>query len=192
MGIIGVAHTLVDDLLRFVFPPECIVCEKPLDESALYYCDTCRDLAADIDSPICPVCRNEIESVIKGCKICRGEAPISILWGCGGFDQFYRAVVHALKYEGLIPLASMMSEILFSRICDGSNRPPIDMIVPIPLHWTRRRKRGFNQSEKIAEALGRKLEVPVASKVLTRVKKTLDQTGLNAEQRRKNMKGASF
>jgi predicted amidophosphoribosyltransferase len=139
---------------------------------------------------VCPECRTEITDLRAGCPGCKGTNPISTLWACGFFDQFYRPVVHGIKYEGLLPLVSMMSEIISSRLNETLGSSFIDAIVPVPLHWTRLRARGFNQSEQIANEVGRRLNRPVLANVLKRVKKTLDQTGLSAQARIENMKGA--
>jgi ComF family protein len=181
---------ILNDLLNFIFPPECIVCENRLAEDEKYFCATCRNLADDIRFPVCPECRTEITDPRTGCSNCKGTNPISILWTCGTFDQFYRPVVHGIKYEGLLPLVSMMSDIIFSRLNETLGSSFIDAIVPVPLHWTRLRGRGFNQSEQIADELGRRLNRPVLANALKRVKKTLDQTGLSAQARIENMKGA--
>jgi ComF family protein len=186
---LGAVRTLADDLLRFVFYPECIVCEKPLASGELYYCEKCRDLAMHTEPPMCPVCRGEID-VSRLKAGCRCESPISVLFACGVFDTFYRAVVHGLKYDGLLPLARHTGEVLAERLAGIDKSPRIDVIVPIPLHWTRRRQRGFNQSELIAKVLGERLQIPVSSRMLERIRKTLDQTGLSAKERVENMRGA--
>jgi ComF family protein len=63
---------------------------------------------------------------------------------------------------------------------------PADYIVPIPLHWSRYARRGFNQAEEIAKVLARKKGIPLA-KLLKRIKKTEYQAGLSAQQRTLNV-----
>lgn len=65
-----------------------------------------------------------------------------------------------------------------------------DALVPIPLHKTRKRKRGFNQAQLLAEKLGEILEIPVEKRILERTKKTGPQKELNDVQRRANLKNA--
>ncbi len=65
-----------------------------------------------------------------------------------------------------------------------------DALVPIPLHKTRKRKRGFNQAQLLAEKLGKRLEIPVEKGILERTKKTGPQKELNDVQRRANLKNA--
>lgn len=190
MPVKSVARGLFNDILDFIFPPECLVCECRLAGHERFFCEECRELADDIEYSICPSCRGEIEQVKVGCRSCRGGNPITALWACGSFDQFYRPIVHGIKYHSLIPLTRIMSDIIVSRIDKAEARRFLDVAVPIPLHWTRQRDRGFNQSEILANELGKSLDIPVLTKALTRIKKTLDQTGLSAEARLENMKGA--
>jgi competence protein ComFC len=64
-----------------------------------------------------------------------------------------------------------------------------DIIVPIPLHWTRYAKRGFNQSYEMAKVVGKKLNVPVIN-VLKRIRKTKFQSSLSHSERQENLKDA--
>ena len=66
----------------------------------------------------------------------------------------------------------------------------VEAIVPVPIHSSRRRARGFNQAEVLAEILGDKLKIPVEPQMLTREKKTRPQKELSAAERLKNLSGA--
>ncbi len=66
----------------------------------------------------------------------------------------------------------------------------IDLIIPIPLHRSRRRTRGFNQAELIARKLGKELGIPVSADTLLRSRKTKPQKELNDQERRNNLKNA--
>ena len=69
--------------------------------------------------------------------------------------------------------------------------PPLtfDAIVPVPLHWTRKWSRGFNQSLILARSVSKSTDLPLFS-VLRRVKRTKDQTHLSREERLANVRGA--
>jgi ComF family protein len=69
-------------------------------------------------------------------------------------------------------------------------RPAIDLIVPIPLHWTRHRQRGYNQSFIISSPIGNAISVPVMDDIMYRKRRTRDQTGLSAAERALNLRGA--
>ena len=88
------------------------------------------------------------------------------------------------KTEWVVPLATMLRQAMTAvRLSEQ-----IDMLVPVPLHWRRRIKRGFNQSHLLAKRV--KLpQIPVSTD-LVRVRHTTQQWYLNAAQRRRNVKGA--
>ncbi len=62
--------------------------------------------------------------------------------------------------------------------------------MPVPLHKSRMRQRGFNQSIEISRVIAKRLKLPIEYKAVTRKKPTAAQTGLDAKQRQKNIKGA--
>ena len=69
-------------------------------------------------------------------------------------------------------------------------RMQADALVPVPVHATRKKTRGFNQAEILARVIGKKLGIPVIPEMLVRNKKTLPQKDLSAAERLKNLSGA--
>jgi ComF family protein len=101
-------------------------------------------------------------------------------------EEGARRAVHRLKYEGWWRVAQVMAnrmqglEPLTGRVC----------LIPVPLGAARERERGYNQSERIASALGALIEAPVRCDVLRRVRETRTQTALAPEARQANLAGA--
>jgi ComF family protein len=98
-----------------------------------------------------------------------------------------REAVHALKYGGLPRIADDLTAAMAAALL------PIDaasVLVPIPLAPKRLRQRGYNQSDVLAAALGRRWRLPVSRNVLTRVRETATQTTLTPETRLANVAGA--
>lgn len=98
--------------------------------------------------------------------------------------------VHELKYRSRRRVAGRISEAMFGdphvlRVLAGASA-----LVPVPLHPRRQRQRGFNQSELLAQELGRRARIAVAPLALVRREDTPPQTGLSAAARRANVKGA--
>ena len=77
-----------------------------------------------------------------------------------------------------------------SGYADQLRRWEAEEIIPVPLHRSRRRKRGFNQAEILARELGAAAGIPVRTDVLFRVKKTSPQKSLGKKERQANLKGA--
>lgn len=93
--------------------------------------------------------------------------------------------VHGLKYKDAVYVAPLLASFI--------EIPPdweLDCIVPIPLHFIRLWRRGYNQSALLAQALSERIGVPVSEKLLRRVRYTKTQTKLGAAQRAKNIRNA--
>lgn len=97
-----------------------------------------------------------------------------------------RRLIHLLKYEGMRPLAPALSR-LMDRALPIDER--FDFIVPVPLHWQRRWRRGFNQAELLALEISKHRRVPVLH-ALRRARSTASQASLTAAARRRNLAGA--
>jgi ComF family protein len=98
--------------------------------------------------------------------------------------------VHALKYGGWPSIADEMAERMARIDWPMDVRRERTAIVPVPLAKTRLRERGFNQSELLANALGRCWSVPVWTAVLARTRETTSQTRLTPADRVRNVSGA--
>jgi ComF family protein len=101
----------------------------------------------------------------------------------GPYDGALRAIVHTIKYEGRRSLAKPLGRMLRTRAADLIEG--VDAVVPVPLHRSRRRERGFNQAMDLARHIG-----PAVVPALRRVRATPSQTGLSAAQRRLNVRAA--
>lgn len=106
------------------------------------------------------------------------------------YDSRMRGSIGRFKYRNRREYADFYAEELANFCGEAllSWRP--DALIPVPLHRSRQRKRGFNQAELVAKRLGRRLNIPVAEKTLFRIKKTSPQKELSDTQRRANLKNA--
>jgi ComF family protein len=99
-----------------------------------------------------------------------------------------REVVHKFKYDNLFILGKSLASLLAT--CYTINQMKADIIVPVPLHKSRMKERGYNQSAVLAKELARLLHLPVDEKTLIRHRKTQSQMSLNAIDRQKNVANA--
>jgi ComF family protein len=119
---------------------------------------------------LCPRCRR-LPSSLERCR------------SIGAYDGALRAIVHALKYDRRRSLAARLGVLMRERAADVL--AGADCVVPVPLHRTRRRQRGFNQAADLARAIG----IPVCH-ALRRRRATASQAGLPSSQRHRNVRGA--
>lgn len=122
------------------------------------------------------------------CGLCR-RGVTEFDWGrCfAAYEGALRRFIHLLKYDGLEPLARPLAERLAPLLGQAG---PVDLLVPVPLHRSRRRARGFNQSELLAAEISRLSGKPMVAALLRRTRPTETQTGLTHRQRRLNVQGA--
>jgi ComF family protein len=118
---------------------------------------------------------------------------LNVLVCAGVFTGPLRQAIHHFKYDSDKPLAAPLADLLVDalgesqRFADLCTEPPA--LAPVPLHATRIRSRGYNQSELLARNLAEKFGWPLEQR-LVRVKRTLSQVGLSVEQRGENVAGA--
>ncbi|MCZ2076890.1 MAG: ComF family protein [Bryobacterales bacterium] len=121
------------------------------------------------------------------CPLCRlGLTSFDAAYSYGFYEGTLRRLIHLFKYGGVQPLSQPLGERLMLAFPRDLG---IDILVPMPLHWKRRLARGFNQSELLARAVGKRFNVPVVPAV-RRIRSTPAQAGLTNSKRRANVAGA--
>ncbi|OGP57335.1 MAG: hypothetical protein A2V65_04095 [Deltaproteobacteria bacterium RBG_13_49_15] len=133
------------------------------------------------------------------CRECiRSSRRLHKARAVGVYEDRLVEVIHRFKYDGKIQLARPLEILMFMAFIRHWAGDPVHLILPVPLHGERLRKRGFNQSYLLIKGwrmLTTKSHLPdfdyqVEKEILQRSVKTKSQTGLNREQRRINLKGA--
>ena len=182
---------LADSVLSVVLSPSCAACGQLLDRPTTGpVCELCWRSILPLTPPICDRCGDplptwrSISIPLASCPRCRrGARHVDRARAIGAYDGTLRAVVHAFKYEGRRSLAVPLAALMRTRGADMLGGA--DCVIPVPLHQSRRRERGFNQAADLARHVG--LPVRLA---LRRARATPTQTGLPAAQRRRNVRGA--
>lgn len=109
---------------------------------------------------------------------------------CFEYDRRMRASISRFKYHNRREYADFYSEEMLRTLGRELRSWKPDLLVPIPLHRSRMRKRGFNQAELVADRIGERLGIPVGTDILLRVKKTKPQKELDDAGRHGNLKNA--
>ena len=181
--------------LDFLYPPACALCRDPLRDGR-YLCDSCRDGLARIEKPFCLQCGVPITGFVPEdilCSQCRGnEFAFEFARAAANAHGESRELMHAYKYGRQLHLhreLALLAEEVWDDPRVNSQVDPPWTLVPVPLHWRRRRWRWFNQSYEIARHLSRKRNLH-CEQALRRVRFTNQQTLLNRTERRANLRGA--
>jgi len=173
---------LLRAVVEAVLPQRCPGCGLPAAASSLL-CDACAARIPRLRTPLCARCLVR-EREPAGCRRHRGfgvHAP----WL---FDERAAAVVHALKYHDRPRVAAPLGAEMAASLPGEWRRP--DLVLEVPLHATRLRERGYNQSAELADALADALAAPRLPGALRRVRATPPQARLGPAARRANLAGA--
>lgn len=191
MGKAQALQVGLDALLSVVLAPPCAACGTLLEHpTSGPVCEACWRSIRPLTPPLCDRCGDplptwrSISVPLARCPRCRRtRREVDRARAIGAYDGALRAVIHALKYEGRRSLARPLAALM--RLRGEEVLAGADFLVPVPLHASRRRERGFNQAADLAHHLG----LPV-SRALIRVRPTDAQTGLPAAQRHRNVRQA--
>lgn len=141
------------DVASLILPRTCLACGRVLLENEACICLACRynmpltNYAKRKDNPV----KLLFENVLPV------ESAAAMFWFVGGTE--WQRIIHSFKYYGRWFFAQKMGEWLGEELHDSGNFDDIDLIIPIPLHYRRRLRRGYNQSEQLALGVGRKMGV---------------------------------
>ncbi len=196
--------TAAESLFATLFPSHCRLCGAFLIRiSRLPVCETCLSSMRPVEGCVCVVCGERIPPSV----VC-AEPEESCCWECrqtrptfdkavayGSYQGGLRELIHLLKYRGVKPAASVLGRMLAEVIehLSGAFAPAVPLVIPVPLHPTKLKERGFNQSEMIARAaikLLRDKRLEIRPDVLERKRATISQIGLTRHQRQENLRGA--
>jgi ComF family protein len=189
-----------------LFPSDCRICGASLTNiSRLPVCEECLDGIRPLSGKVCSVCGERVFSPhvfydVGGallCRLCHAvEPPFEKAVAYGRYEEGLRDLIHLLKYGGVRPAANVLGRMLADAIVllePVLGKEPIQAI-PVPLHTSKRRERGFNQAELIAAAALKLNSAEgrfyLADHVLERRRETKSQIGMTPHQRRENMRGA--
>lgn len=187
MRLPRLTHTMGATLLDLLYPKRCVGCGR----EGRYFCDGCRAVLPWVPSPWCPQCGLHLAPGVP-CSFCSThELALDGLSSAFLYQSPMREALIALKYRGLTALSAELAALLANYVSKRTAFAAVDVIVPVPLHRSRQRERGYNQSEVVGRELGRLLGLPVNIKALSRLRSTAPQAQqASRDERLRNIEGA--
>lgn len=180
---------LLKKCLGILYPQTCCFCGKV---SGTEICPQCFKKIEYVKEPVCKKCGKPILNEEK--EICDDCERYEHFFEQGKSIWIHKGVVrrslYQFKYHNRRIYGKTYGKELFRLYGQKIKDWGIDVIIPVPLHKKRRRKRGYNQSEIIAHILGKLAHIPVDTKSVRRVRHTKPQKELNHKERRQNVKHA--
>lgn len=184
-------HKIIKILFDSFFPARCPVCDAvlPLGEEI---CKECRAAVHLVCEPVCGKCGKALANDRQEyCSDCAGRRHVYrqgkavFRYQAGIKQSLYR-----FKYGNRRVYAQFYADEAVRLYEDWILRKKIEVIVPIPMYLKKKRKRGYNQAEVFARALGSKLGIPVDAGMVRRIRTTVPQKELNDKERIRNLKNA--
>ena len=172
---------IFNDLVNLVYPRLCVACGESLLEHEDHICTQCL-----IDLPKTNFHHTEDNPVAK---LFWGK--IDIFKACSFFyfnkGSKFRSLIHKLKYNGKKEIGYEMGRQFGSDLNTSEDFKTVDMIIPVPLHPTKEKMRGYNQCDPIAEGIATSMDTPVNNSNLKRIKANETQTKKSKMERWENV-----
>lgn len=185
-----------ENIGHLLFPRRCPVCDRAMFSSIFLKtelcCPTCRSIPEYVQEPVCKKCgkpiENEREEYCYDCqKHPRNFVQGKALWLYKGK---VKQSMYRFKYQNRREYARYYGSEIVRVYGTWIQRNQIEAIIPIPLHRTRKRQRGYNQTELLAREIGKQMNLPIYPNLLKRVRKTKAQKNLDDAERKNNLKKA--
>lgn len=178
-------------LLDLCFPPFCLACNESLADGTFLFCDECFDKIKFIKGPYCFCCGRPYASGENHlCSLCLKKGRhFHLARAVVLYNETVAVSIRAFKFRGRKAALSTFQKMKEQSLCCRDLGDP-DIIIPVPLHPKRLRKRGFNQALLLARLFFPDQGGKIEKSLLLRRRDTVSQTGLDGMSRRKNMKDA--
>ncbi len=181
---------MVDGWLRALgltlLPPTCLLCGRRGDHGR----DLCAGCAGDLplNRVACPRCALPLGTPAPACGVClKRPPPFAAALAPYCYADPLDQLVQRYKFGADLAAGRVLAQLLGDALA-GTAAP--DLVVPVPLHRSRLRERGFNQALELGRLLARRYALTLAPHALARTRATAAQSGLDARTRRRNVRRA--
>jgi len=172
--------TLLANFVSLIYPELCVICGEPLIENEKFFCFACFLRLPRTNYHLIP--ENKAIERLAG-KVSLEKASSYFYYNKGGIAQ---KLIAEIKYKGNRNLGEWMGAYIAKDIISSGFFQGIDYLVPVPLHQSKEKKRGFNQAEKIAGGIARVTKIPLEANNIFRGKANTSQTKKGIFERWKN------
>lgn len=174
--------------IDLILTPTCFSCGERLDGAQDVLCHGCRQEAIPLSDNTCPRCYSLMEE--GKCPSCdTGEIFYDFAHSAWVFQGPIKDVIHSFKYQSYSSLSTWLGEGMYRAFQEEEKLQNCDLITPVPLYFTRKKDRGYNQSELLARHLSKKSLIRYDG-LLRRTRFTASQTLLSKSEREHNLDGA--
>lgn len=184
-------HFILKELTDCFYPPRCPVCDEVLAPGKLI-CTICEGEVSPALEPVCKKCGKPIEDA--GREYCSDCSRRTHVYRQGKAVFVYKTGIkksmYRFKYSNRREYATFYAKRAADIHGDWIRKMQMEVIVPVPMYLGKKRRRGYNQAEVFARALGREMGLPVDAGLVKRVRNTTPQKELSDKERQRNLKNA--
>ncbi len=180
-------------IISLIFPRRCPVCGGIVLPRGELICPECLQKLSPVRQPVCMICGKHLEGggTAERCADCmRHPKSFKRNFALLNYNDAARTSMAAIKYKNKREYLDFYAKAICRRYGRQILRLRPDILVPVPIHSSRMRSRGYNQAELLAERVGAELGIPVCPAALKRTKKTRPQKELNPAERLHNLQQA--
>ncbi|MCC8026958.1 MAG: ComF family protein [Clostridium sp.] len=188
----GIFRDIKSAALDILFPRRCPVCFQIVLPKGALICPDCIRKLSWVRRPTCKKCGKEvIADTIEYCFDC-SKGRRTFEWGAAliNYDERAGRSMAAIKYKNKREYLDFYSEAMCRKLGKRLLSMKADALVPVPVHSSRMRARGFNQAQELACGISQKLGIPMDTSILKRSRKTVPQKNLDPAARLKNLEQA--
>jgi ComF family protein len=165
---------MLDFVLNILFPPACSVCGK-IDKNWL-----------------CPKCKTRVERLEKSCIVDIEKKKYEKLLYIFKYESLIRKLILRYKFSNKAYLNHFFANVISQNEKNCKLLKQYDLIIPVPMHKKKMKKRGYNQTELVANELEKNLNIPARNDILSKVINTTTQSKLGGKARQSNIQHAFF
>lgn len=188
----SIIENVKEELINIIYPRTCPICGEILQNNNLQVCGTCKKKIKYVKEPACKKCGKQLQ--VEEQELCfdcfknKHNFTRGIALYC--HDEWTRRSIYNFKYNNKREYAKIYANEINLRYRSKIEQWNVDYLIPIPLHKSKLKARGYNQAEDLCKELSKVFMIPMLRNGVCRVKKTLPQKELNDKQRINNLKKA--
>lgn len=175
-----------------IYPPRCPVCDGIVIPRGRKICDMCNDSLKPIGNNYCIICGKPLKHEhMDMCAQCKDvKHKFTECRSAFFYDDVMRKSIYRYKYNGRREYAAYYGQEIVRLLGGKISRYNADVLIPVPLHAGKEKKRGFNQSYLLAKEISNLTNIPVLKDYVIRNKSTKIMRSLGAKERQNNLKKA--
>ena len=180
---------IINQCLDFLIPRRCLSCNSSNCSNAIQICAPCLTALPYLTN-CCHQCGQQLTAQRDYCGACISKPPhFDQVFAPFEYSSSVRDLIIKFKYGETPTLAKPLAHLFHQQFFEQGIETP-DLLISVPMHHSRLRQRGYNQSIELCRHLSRVMGIPTSHKIIAKCKLTPAQANLNLKRRKQNMRGS--